>query len=97
MAAKKITPQTQLEVLRESEALLRRTLLDAEPANVAALARELRATVADIAVLEADTTPEIDIVDILAKRRAAKPAADSASANPRKGQPRRRSGEHRAS
>ena len=98
MAVKKkpVVAQTRLEILRESEALLRRTLMDAEPANVAALARELRATVAEIAEIEAVAPPEVSLAETLAQRRQAKLSAVDSSLSGRRGQPRRRGGEHRA-
>lgn len=82
-------PPARLVVLRDNEATLRRLLVDAEPQHAPALARELRATVREIAELEAQRPPEVSVADQLAAKRAAKVApADRASAS-RRGQPRR--------
>lgn len=97
MAGKKEAPlPSRLEVLRENELLLRTALAGADPANVASIARELRATVAEVAELEAAFAPEESIVDKLAAKRAARLAAVNPAPAERRGQPRRRGGEHRA-
>jgi len=95
-AKKKPAPPSRLEVLRENELLLRAAASTADPSNVASIARELRATVAEIAAIEGEAAPEESLVDRLASKRAARLAAVNPEPAERRGQPRRRGGEHRA-
>ena len=88
---------SRLDKLRETEQLLRVTLAGADAPNVAALAKELRATMAEIAALEAERPPEVSLADSLAAKRAAKLAAVNSASSERRGQQRRRGGEHRTS
>ncbi len=87
----------RLTVLRANAETLRRALELAEPQAVAALVRELRITAKEIEDAERDAPVEVSLSDQLAAARAAKvaAAADSASTG-RRGQPRRRGGDHRA-
>lgn len=65
------------EALLALRALLARTLLDAEPGQVASLSKEYRATLSE---LEAIAPPERSASDDLAARRHARRATSSAAA-----------------
>ena len=89
----KIDPPARLAVLRDNEAMLRRLLVDAEPQHAAALARELRATVREIAEILAEAPAEVSLSDELAEKRRRRVGAsvDPAPAASR-GANRRRNG-----
>jgi hypothetical protein len=92
--SKDLSPD-RLVVLRDNEATLRRLLVDAEPQHAPAIARELRATVREIAELESQVPQGVSVADQLeAKRRAKLAAADPAPAV-RGGKSRRSGGSNR--
>ena len=88
-----IMQKSRLDELQTHVDLLDAAMQAAEPANLASLTKERRATLAEIAELEAEAPPEVSLSDQLAAKRAAKvsgpPPAD------RRGQPRRSNGSHR--
>jgi hypothetical protein len=85
----------RLDVLRDNEVMLRRLLVDAEPQHAPAIARELRATVREIAEIESAKPTGVSKADELAaKRRARLAAADPAPAV-RGGKSRRSGGSNR--
>jgi len=92
-----LDPIVAADELRDLRAELRKRLRDPETPGsaIAALSRELRAVVAELAALEPE---EVSRVDDLAARRVARRtgAADTAPAS-RRSQPRRRGGSSRTS
>lgn len=85
-------PPARLVVLRDNEATLRRLLVDAEPQHAPALARELRATVREIAEILAEAPAEVSLSDELAEKRRRRVGAAVDPAPPTRGANRRRNG-----
>lgn len=90
------SPSSRLDVLRENERTLRRHIADAEPQVVAALARELRMTVREIAELEAQSPKGQSVADEIAAKRRRKLAAPGGALAAGGVQPRRRQGRNTA-
>jgi hypothetical protein len=82
----------RLATLRALRATLASTLASADPPQVAALARQLQAVLAEIAALEQAAPQEVDPVDELTRRRADRIAGASGDGGAAGGQQRRRRG-----